>query len=225
MPLPATPSGAERVLMRDEAYSRLRGLIVDGALAPAERLRDTEIASWLGVSRTPVREALARLVDDGLVEMAANRFTRVSGLRARDAIELYPVLGQLEPLIGAELAAAPPRTLVDTLTETADRFTWSVWREDDVEAIIAEADFHAALRDASGNGQLRALLERLGPRLRRLEQRAWPQIGQRWPAHRHAALLEALATRSSSGAAEALAGEWREVGSLVAGALAEAGVE
>ena len=211
--------------MRDEAYDRLRGLIVVGTLAPAERLRDLDIASWLGVSRTPVREALARLVDDGLVEMAANRFTRVSGLSAADAAELYPVLAQLESLVAADAAAAPPPATVERLREAADRFTWSVWRDDATEAVVAEADFHARLREGTANGQLRSLLERIGPRLRRLEQHVWPRVAARWPAHRHAALIDALERGAGSEAAAAAAGEWREVGPLVRGALAEAGVE
>lgn len=62
----------------DEVYSRLGEAILDGRLAPGERLRDQELAEWLGVSRTPVREALQRLARTGLVEVSPNRYTRVS---------------------------------------------------------------------------------------------------------------------------------------------------
>jgi DNA-binding GntR family transcriptional regulator len=54
--------------------------IQDGTLEPGERLNDEQLTAWLGVSRTPVREAIARLESEGLVEMAANRYTRVAGL-------------------------------------------------------------------------------------------------------------------------------------------------
>lgn len=54
--------------------------IENGTLEAGERLNDEELTSWLGVSRTPVREAIARLESEGLVEMAANRYTRVASL-------------------------------------------------------------------------------------------------------------------------------------------------
>lgn len=65
-------------VLGDEVYARLGEAILDGRLAPGERLRDQELAEWLGVSRTPVREALQRLERTGLVEVSPNRYTRVS---------------------------------------------------------------------------------------------------------------------------------------------------
>lgn len=65
-------------VLGDEVYSRVGEAILDGRLAPGERLRDQELAEWLGVSRTPVREALQRLARTGLVEVSPNRYTRVS---------------------------------------------------------------------------------------------------------------------------------------------------
>ncbi|MCW3492936.1 GntR family transcriptional regulator [Microbacterium sp. SSM24] len=72
---PLVPSGA---VLGDEVYARLGEAILDGTLAPGERLRDHELAEWLGVSRTPVREALQRLERVGLVEVSPHRYTRVS---------------------------------------------------------------------------------------------------------------------------------------------------
>ena len=66
MPVPSVTL-PPRPLLRDEVYERLRDAIVDGTLAPDEQLRDTELATWLGVSRTPVREALLELGRSGLV--------------------------------------------------------------------------------------------------------------------------------------------------------------
>lgn len=72
---PLDPRGA---VLGDEVYTILGEAILDGRLRPGERLRDTELAVRLGVSRTPVREALQRLERSGLVEVAAGRWTRVS---------------------------------------------------------------------------------------------------------------------------------------------------
>src|SRR6478735_434842 len=57
MPVPESHAPLERDLLRDRAYATLRDAIVDGTLAPGERLRDQELCEWLGLSRTPVRDA------------------------------------------------------------------------------------------------------------------------------------------------------------------------
>ena len=78
MPIPAEAAALSRSLLRDDVYVRLRDAIVDGTFTPGEQLRDGDLAQWLGVSRTPVREALQRLERAGLVEVSPHRYTRVS---------------------------------------------------------------------------------------------------------------------------------------------------
>ncbi|WP_433953588.1 GntR family transcriptional regulator [Curtobacterium flaccumfaciens] len=81
MPVPKSPtSQGPRRLLRDVVYEQMLTAIENGTLEAGERLNDEELTSWLGVSRTPVREAIARLESEGLVEMAANRYTRVAPL-------------------------------------------------------------------------------------------------------------------------------------------------
>jgi DNA-binding GntR family transcriptional regulator len=72
---PAVP--APRRLLRDVVFDRLLAAVGDGTLEFGERLNDEELVTWLGVSRTPVREAIAKLEELGLVEIEANRWTRV----------------------------------------------------------------------------------------------------------------------------------------------------
>ena len=96
MPVPkSTPANGPRTLLRDVVYKQMFDAIEDGTLTPGERLNDDELTSWLGVSRTPVREAIARLASEGLVEMAPNRYTRVASQSAdafREAAELADAL-------------------------------------------------------------------------------------------------------------------------------------
>jgi len=66
-----------RPLLSDDVFRALRDAVLDGVLEPGERLRDDELVRWLGVSRTPIRNALDRLRSAGVVELAANRWTRV----------------------------------------------------------------------------------------------------------------------------------------------------
>jgi biotin operon repressor len=84
MPIPTSnPDAAPRRLLREVVFEKMLAAIVDGTLEPGERLNDDQLVKWLGVSRTPVREAIAQLQTYGLVEIEANRFTRVA---ARDDI-------------------------------------------------------------------------------------------------------------------------------------------
>lgn len=79
MPVPkSTVENSPRKLLRDVVYDKMLAALRDGTLQHGERLNDDELVQWLGVSRTPIREAIAKLVDIGLVEMEANRYTRVA---------------------------------------------------------------------------------------------------------------------------------------------------
>src|SRR5213076_3388596 len=102
--LAAAPHGSRP----DQVYARLRDLIVQGSLAPGSRIIETEIATRLGVSRTPVREALQRLQQEGFVNgtpgAQQSRLT-VAPLTRADVHELLNVVGALEGLGAFEAAA------------------------------------------------------------------------------------------------------------------------
>jgi DNA-binding GntR family transcriptional regulator len=86
MPVPTGPDNpAPRRLLRDIVFEKMITAIQDGTLQAGERLNDDELVAWLGVSRTPIREAIAKLVDYGLVEMEANRYTRI----VRPTFDMY----------------------------------------------------------------------------------------------------------------------------------------
>ncbi|AAT88245.1 GntR family transcriptional regulator [Leifsonia xyli subsp. xyli] len=90
MPVPITEAVSPRRLIRDEVFERLLDAIVGGDLTPGEQLYDAEIEKWVGVSRTPVREALNQLAAMGLVEILPQKRTRVTPInpaRLRGLIE------------------------------------------------------------------------------------------------------------------------------------------
>lgn len=116
MPVPnaGVPAAGQRVLLRNIAEQRLRDAIMDGTLEPGEVLHDKELQVWLGVSRTPIRDALNELARVGLVEMEPNRFTRVATPRPEEAIEAMQTLGVL---LGGIVRLAVPR--IDATTRAA----------------------------------------------------------------------------------------------------------
>lgn len=99
MPIPVNQQPVvqpKRLLLRDVAREKIRDAILDGTLKAGELLNDDELQRWLGVSRTPIREALNELARVGLIEMEPNRYTRVA-LRAsdEDAMAALNTLGVL----------------------------------------------------------------------------------------------------------------------------------
>lgn len=114
MPVPVTDSPAARALLRDQAAAKLRAAILDGTLEAGERLHDDQLIAWLGVSRTPIREALAALTTEGLVEMVPNRYTRVAVPRPEEVLDALRALGVL---IGGVVRLTVP-VMSDAAVET-----------------------------------------------------------------------------------------------------------
>lgn len=94
MPVPRSEP-TEHQLLRDTVREKIHDAIMDGTLEPGERLNDDELIAWLGVSRTPIREALSQLARAGLIEMAPNRYTRVTTPNPAEVIEALQTLGVL----------------------------------------------------------------------------------------------------------------------------------
>lgn len=107
MPIPNDkPEQHHRVLLRDMVRERIRDAIMDGTLRPGEDLHDDDLQNWLGVSRTPIRDAINELTRMGLVEMAPNRYTRVATPTEEEALSAYNTLGVL---MGGAVRLAVPR--------------------------------------------------------------------------------------------------------------------
>lgn len=156
-------------LLREEIYLTIRRWIVDGALLPGEKVRDMELAERLGVSRMPVREALTRLADEGFVEMAANRWTRVAPLDPEDARRIYPIVWSLEPLAVSLAAPRLGEAETDAMRRCNERLRSAIAAGDAVEASRADGDFHQVCIEATGNQELITILAGLKIKLRRLE--------------------------------------------------------
>jgi DNA-binding GntR family transcriptional regulator len=170
MPVPSTQPAAERKLLRDTVQDKIRDAIMDGTLEPGERLNDDDLIAWLGVSRTPIREALAELARAGLIEMAPNRYTRVAAPSAAQLLDAYQTLGVI---YGGVVRLAVPRftdaqrrQVVRTLDDVLARLG------EGQQAAIAHdgADIYAMWVDACGNASLaqlcRATTDGLAFRLR-----------------------------------------------------------
>jgi DNA-binding GntR family transcriptional regulator len=222
MPVPHEGQGVERTLLRDTAYTTLRDAIVCGTLAPGERLHDGELCAWLSLSRTPVRDALAHLRDDGLVEMAPQRFTRVAPLTRSELRDLTPMLAAVHAL--ATELAVPRLTREDVTRLRAENklFVHALGVRDGGETFAIDKRFHAIFVDAAGNREIVRALERLTPRLRRFERLLpEPLLGRRSLAQ-HQAIADRAAAGDVTGAAIAARENWLTLGAVLERALAAA---
>jgi DNA-binding GntR family transcriptional regulator len=212
MPVPPTTAALDRDLLRDRAYQALRDAIVDGTLQPGERLRDAELTRWLGLSRTPIREALSRLEQDGLVETAPQRFTRVAPLDRRAARDAFPLVAVIHAL-AAELAV--PHADVGAMRAANARFAAAL-EAGDVEAAMAADDaFHAVFVSASANAELARALDRLTPGVRRLERLRFGSLPGRRSVRQHAQIADAAARGDAAGAAALVRENWLSLGELI----------
>ncbi|KQR07162.1 GntR family transcriptional regulator [Deinococcus sp. Leaf326] len=211
MPIPPTAPKRVRSLARDEVYSQLSAWIINGTLQPEEALRDQDIAEQLGVSRTPVREALRRLEDEGLVETALNRWTRVAPLRAAHAAELYPVVETLEVL--ALRLAAPALTVQDleVLHDLDVQLQDALHAGDARTAVDADTAFHSVWVSKSGNEELQLTLSGLKRKLHRIELAYFNAASSGQASlDEHGAIRQALLAGDTEQAVQALQENWRE---------------
>lgn len=151
------------VTLRQATLRLLRSQIVSGVLAPGTLLRETSLSQQLGVSATPVREALGTLASEGLVEIEAHRLKRVAPIDMQATADLIRVQAELwglgyrwgMPRIGpAQLAL---------LEEAMARYRAALSASEYMAAIYAGLDFHTVFITASQNGELlRSTLDRRG---------------------------------------------------------------
>jgi DNA-binding GntR family transcriptional regulator len=156
-----------------------------------------------------VREALRRLEDEGLVETASNRWTRVAPLDLTKTAEMYVIIEALEVL--ALEKAFPWLTREDLrVLEDANRAMQKAARQQKpILAVVADEDFHEFLTSRANNGELSLLLRQLKTRLRRVELAyfdATPRVHASF--REHAEIIKALQERSLSRACAALRLNW-----------------
>lgn len=154
-----TTGGASRASER--AQVALRDAILRGELAAGARLGEVELAERLGVSRTPVREALSRLAAEGLVEVHPHRGARVVSFSAQDLDGIFDVRLALEARATGRAAARVTDTDLDALDDLAQRMfaVGTPGAGQDLDALVPlNRDFHARLLDVADAPALSAAL-------------------------------------------------------------------
>jgi len=158
-------------LRRDQVYGELRRRIMLGEFPLRSRLAEERLAALLGVSRTPVREALVRLHADGLVERGPDGGYLVAQPDLRDLRDLYELRVTLE-LRGISRAMEPGVRGHDPAILEPLRDQWRAMRDDqpepDPQFVLVDEDFHVTMSRASGNEVLTSTLASVNARIRQV---------------------------------------------------------
>ena len=207
MPIPSGEPTIDRSLLRNDVYRRLRDAIVDGTFLPGEQLKDGELAEWLGVSRTPVREALLRLGASGLVVALPGRSTTVSTIDAPAVRDARDVIAAMHQLAVRQTAGRLGDDEIDRMREANRRFAEAVAAGDLAAALDADDEIHRIPVAALGNRAIEAVLDQFDPLVRRAERLRFSADGHA-SVDQHAQLIELIAAGDADGAASVAFDIW-----------------
>ncbi len=206
--------------VREAAYTHLRGSILAGSLPPGARISEPGLAEQLGISRTPVREALQRLSQEGLVELLPGKGARVRILSADEAREVYEVRALLEAEAAALATQNASAAELIALKKQLDLLN-SLPADDYLRQMQVDFDFHTALVEAAHNRTLARIYADLRSSLTLI--RSFQQTLSQHPKTRqqHETIVEALLARDPEKAARAAREHVRYFRDLVVQSLEE----
>jgi DNA-binding GntR family transcriptional regulator len=176
------------------AYQWLYRAIVAGRIRPGERILERELAEGMGISRTPIREAIRKLEQDGLVEVTPHRGVAVRQLSATEAFEVYQIRAQLEGL--AARLAAKRRDLIDIeRLEKIHADAEEAWRRGEQAAVIEQNNLlHDAIAHISGSQLLARTIMNLRASVNLLRIMSWSVSPDRPPRtlYEHFRIIQAI---------------------------------
>ncbi|MEV5357006.1 GntR family transcriptional regulator [Streptomyces sp. NPDC086081] len=203
MPQEARPGSGEQA--KQYALERLRKAILQGEMAPAQRLVENELAESYGVTRASVRAALLDLTSEGLVERIRNRGSRVRVVTVEEAVEITECRMVLEGLCAGKAAIEATDAQLDELADLGKAMSRAVTDGDPVTYSELNHDLHALIRDASGQHTAVGLLERLNAQLVRHRFQLALRPGRpQQSLSEHLAVIEAIRARDPQAAETAV---------------------
>lgn len=191
----------------DQVYLQLLSRIERGTLPSASKLRDGAIAIELGVSRTPVREALVRLAREGILSAEPGKGFRLTPMTSTELRDIASILAALEPL-ALDQSPEPSKDRLDRLGEVVRRLEQT--RGDIAACVELDDQFHRVLLDGCPNRRLLGLLDTLRRSLRRYLHHYLQRGGRvSLSTVQHTRIAEALGKGDRAGARQLLERKWR----------------
>ncbi|HLZ67847.1 MAG TPA: GntR family transcriptional regulator [Aliidongia sp.] len=217
----------QAVTLHDGLLGRLRDMIIEGELAPGTRLRERELTEWLGVSRTPLREALKVLAAERLIELTPNRGARIASLSEAEIRHMFELMGALESLAGRLAATRVSEAELLELQAMHLQMRAHYVRRDLPAYFRLNQAIHRRIVAAAGNPLLAQAYDQLAGRIRRPRFLASQWSAQRWAQaiDEHEGIMAALAARDGPLLSQLLEAHLRHKAETVLKHLAETPVE
>jgi DNA-binding GntR family transcriptional regulator len=199
------PNIIKRVTLHDQIVSRVRDLIIQGTLQPGARIVEGTLGAELGVSRTPLREALKTLAGEGLIEFAAGRGAVVYQMTARQARDTLEVLTGLEAVAGRLAAVRATDDEITELRRMHEDMRTAFERHDRLAYYKKNLEIHARIGELSHNPELITLHRQYSARVQRLRF-SGSSTAPKWEAAmaEHEAMIKALEARDAGRLADVL---------------------
>jgi DNA-binding GntR family transcriptional regulator len=210
----ATLPRVGRTLLRDTAYEAIRDAIVRGDFPPGTVVSNAAVAEQLGLSRAPVRDALARLAGEGLVETKPQSYTRVTQLVPKEVRDAAAVVRAMHELATRTAVLLLTSGHIEAMREANRRFEAATRAADVDAAMDSDDELHGVLVGACGNRAVAATIERYTPLIRRLERRQFSSARARRSVQRHDELIAACAAGDVEAAIQVTAQIWRSLEDL-----------
>lgn len=200
----------KRTFMRDQAYDILQDWMITGKLEPGTKLKDQELSDMLGISRTPIREALLRLENVGLVITKANSSTTVAPIDLKEASDVYSIVEVLECLAIEQGFNHLRDEHITELEDLNNQFLTKLEEKDNVSAFQVDNDFHNRLVMLSNNMELSNVLLNLKVKVQRMETHYFGQNNHSYESVKeHQRIIEALKKRDKDSLLQAVRGNWQ----------------
>lgn len=202
MPIPSDFSSPSRMSAKERAYAQIQRWIIDGTLQPKEQLIDAELAEALGVSRTPIREALLLLEVQGLVEVHPGKATIVKDIDKDDILKLYPVFATLHALATEITTTLILPEQVEQLKMLNARFAESIENKEPYQAMEMDEQFHNLIVELSDNLYISSFSATIQTHIRRFKYVFLKQheTSTYSSVQEHTAIIEAMEQRDPTAA-------------------------
>ena len=202
----------EYLPLRDVVFNTLRQAILTGELKPGERLMELHLAGRLGVSRTPVREALKRLEQQHLVEDCGKGLLVLS-ITAEDARIIYQIRERLEGLAAAACASRITEEEINTLKELIDLQLFYAQRNDSEKVKQLDSDFHKSIYRYAGSSVYYDTLMPLHTKIQKFRKATVESTGKAaQSAEEHRTVLDAITSHDEAAAEKAMTAHIRSAG-------------
>jgi DNA-binding GntR family transcriptional regulator len=200
-----SPEPIAKTSLAESVYQRILEAILSGSLAGGMELSEVALAAELGVSRTPVHEALLRLAADGLVEDLVSRQARVARFTREDVVEIYDMRRVLEPAAAERAAGRLDREQLAELRSAAKSLLAGNGKRDWANrAIEFDLQFHQTLAAAAGNKRLQAEIAKYRRLVRAFCRATGDRDNLQQALREHLKILDALNARDGAAARQAM---------------------